>query len=99
MEPESQHSRVGIRAQETVGDEKSPVVSWASLFPGVCPVITLEQFKKALGPCAEGKSDEQLIRLMDQQARLAGALFDMWRKSLKEDSQKSSGYSAKNSVT
>jgi cytoplasmic iron level regulating protein YaaA (DUF328/UPF0246 family) len=49
-------------------------------------MVSLKEFKTALGSQTEKMSEEQIIKLMDLQKKLASALFDMWRKNLKQNS-------------
>jgi hypothetical protein len=45
-------------------------------------MVTLEQYKKALGKKAENFSDKELLRLMSLQDKIAGTLFDIWKNSV-----------------
>lgn len=45
-------------------------------------VVSIEQLKEALGSAAEGRSDEELARINDLLGRLAGTLFESWRREL-----------------
>jgi hypothetical protein len=50
-------------------------------------MVSLEQYKTALGSRVAKMSDEQIIAQMDLLDKLAGALFDMWRRNMKKGVQ------------
>ena len=41
-------------------------------------MVGLEEFKKALGSSAEQLSEEQILKLRDQQDQMAEIFFGMW---------------------
>jgi hypothetical protein len=41
-------------------------------------MIPLAEFKKLLGPAANGLSDDEIIAIRDLEDRLADVVFDMW---------------------
>lgn len=45
-------------------------------------MVSTGQLRQALGPTAEGRSDEELARINGLMERLAGTLFEGWRKQL-----------------
>ena len=45
-------------------------------------MISLEQFKKALGTKAETLSHDEVVRLFEVQQKLANILFDKWLESI-----------------
>lgn len=45
-------------------------------------MITLEQYKKALGPKLDGMTDEQILNRMALQERFAKELIPAWKKEL-----------------
>jgi radical SAM superfamily enzyme len=47
-------------------------------------MISLEQYKKALGSKVEMMTDEQINNRMELQARFAKAVFNMWSSNLKK---------------
>ncbi len=49
-------------------------------------MVTLEDFKKTLGKTAKTLTEEEIINLMELQAKLARVVFDMWSKSFKTKS-------------
>ncbi|HEY9583839.1 MAG TPA: hypothetical protein VJI66_02655 [Candidatus Paceibacterota bacterium] len=48
-------------------------------------MVSLEQYRKALGVQSENLSDEQMIIQMNMLDKIAGTLFDMWRKDRKNN--------------
>lgn len=47
-------------------------------------MISLEDFKKALGTEIEKLTEEQIIKLRDQQDREAEIYFNMWLKNIQK---------------
>jgi len=47
-------------------------------------MISLEDFKKALGIEAEKLTEEQIIKLRDQQDREAEIYFNMWLENIQK---------------
>lgn len=45
-------------------------------------MVTLDQFREALGPKASGLSDDEIMRINGLMERTAWALFDGWHKKL-----------------
>lgn len=46
----------------------------------ICTVgVTLEEYKKALGPLARELTEDEIQRAFTLSERMAGVLFDMWR--------------------
>ena len=41
-------------------------------------MMSLNEFKKLLGPVARNKSDEELKKVLDLQTQLADIMIDMW---------------------
>jgi hypothetical protein len=50
-------------------------------------MIGLSEFKKKLGKTADGMTEEQILKLREQQDKMAEILFDMWFKKIKENVQ------------
>ena len=48
-------------------------------------MISIEKFKKILGPKAQNLSDEEIEQIRDAQYRLSDILFDMWWEDKKEN--------------
>ena len=46
-------------------------------------VVTIDDYKEALGEKANGLSDMEIVRLSILSERLARALFDAWERDLK----------------
>lgn len=44
--------------------------------------VTFEEYKRALGPLALERSDEEIRHLFALSDQLAGVLFDMWRDKM-----------------
>ncbi len=47
-------------------------------------MVSIEQLRQALGSKAEGLSDEEIGRINGLLERLAGSLFESWRKELEQ---------------
>ena len=45
-------------------------------------MISLEEYKKALGPLAQELSEEEILKVRDNQDQIAEILFDMWLKEI-----------------
>lgn len=54
-------------------------VQEAELYPSG---VSVEQLKQALGPSAEGLSDEEIRKMNNLLERLSGALFESWSRKL-----------------
>jgi hypothetical protein len=50
-------------------------------------VISLEKFKSSLGETAEKMTEEQILKLREDQDKLADIFFYMWLKELKQQKQ------------
>ncbi len=49
-------------------------------------MISLKEYKKALGPVADEMTEKQILDLRDQQDQMADIFFDMWLAKInKED--------------
>jgi hypothetical protein len=46
-------------------------------------VVTLEEYKKALGSRLGSMSDEEIKNRMERQAKIAKAFYDSWSNGLK----------------
>lgn len=51
-------------------------------------MIELSEFKKELGPLAEELSEEEILKLREQQDQMAEILFDTWLKKINQNSDK-----------
>jgi ribosome maturation factor RimP len=49
-------------------------------------MVSLDDYKRALGSLAELMTEEEIKNRMELQAKLARAIFDMWGKSFKTKS-------------
>lgn len=45
-------------------------------------MISLEEYKKALGPLAQKLSEEEILKAREIQDKLAEIMFDMWLKEI-----------------
>ena len=48
-------------------------------------MISVEKFKKLLGPEAQNLTDKEIEQIRDSQYQLADIAFDMWVKDKKDD--------------
>ena len=48
-------------------------------------MISIEKYKKILGPEAQNLTDKEIEQIRDAQYKLAEVLFDMWWKDEKRD--------------
>lgn len=46
-------------------------------------MISLEEYKKALGPLAQELSEEEILKVRDNQDQMAEILFNMWLEEIK----------------
>lgn len=46
-------------------------------------MVSLEEFKKALGETANGMTEQELVDLNERCSKLSHALFDAWSAGLK----------------
>jgi hypothetical protein len=50
-------------------------------------MISLEEYKKALGPLAQTLSEEEILKARDNQDQMAEILFYEWLKEIKNKKQ------------
>jgi hypothetical protein len=50
-------------------------------------MISLEEFKKSLGKTAETMTEEQILKLREQQDKMAEIYFDLWFKKIERKEQ------------
>ena len=48
-------------------------------------MISLEEFKKALGDMKNELSEEEVLKLRENQDQMADILFDMWREDINKN--------------
>ena len=48
-------------------------------------MISLKEFKKALGPLVNELSESEILELRDKQDRQAEIFFNLWIKKIKEE--------------
>lgn len=51
-------------------------------------MISIEKFKKALGEDSKNLSEEQILKLREQQDQMAEILFNMWLKEINKNKKK-----------
>ena len=51
-------------------------------------MIDLEEYKRILGPLAEELTEEQILKLRDQQDQMAEIFFAMWLEQIKAKENK-----------
>ena len=49
-------------------------------------MISLEEYKKALGPLAQELSEEEILKVRDNQDQMAEILFYMWLEEINKKS-------------
>ena len=50
-------------------------------------MISIEKYKKILGPEAQNLTDKEIEQIRDAQYKLANVLFDMWQEDEKENNK------------
>jgi hypothetical protein len=47
-------------------------------------MVSIDEFKKAIGSVANGRSEQEIVNLNERMSRLASVLFDTWNKDMKK---------------